>query len=61
MKEFTMSMFASEEHLLQAKLAYYERLLCTHKKVFTWVRDNPGCHPENIRKEILRLLEELED
>lgn len=61
MKQFVMSMFATKEHLLQAKAAYYERLLNNHKKIFTWVRDNPGCHPENIRKEILRLLEELED
>lgn len=25
------------------------------KKTLRWVKDNPGCHPENIRKEILRL------
>lgn len=61
MKQFTMSMFSSKEHLMQAKIAYYEQLLQEHKKIFTWVERNPGCHPENIRYEILRLLEELKD
>ncbi len=27
------------------------------KKVLNWVHDNPGCHPENIRKELLKLKE----
>lgn len=61
MKYFTMSMFASREDLLEEKIAYYEQLLQEHKKIFTWVKNNPGCHPENIRYEILRLLEELEN
>lgn len=61
MKEFTMSMFATHEHLLQAKVAYYEQLLNDHKKVFTWVKENPGCHPKNIQREIIYLLEELEN
>lgn len=25
------------------------------QKVLNWVKDNPGCHPENIRKELLKL------
>lgn len=25
------------------------------KKVLKWVNDNPGCHPENIRKELEKL------
>lgn len=27
-------------------------------KVLTWVHDNPGCHPENIRKELERLYQQ---
>jgi len=60
-KEFTMSMFATKEHLMQAKIAYYERILNDHRKIFTWIEQNPDCHPANIRREILRLLEELKD
>lgn len=27
------------------------------KKVLNWVDANPGCHPENIRQELLKLKE----
>lgn len=59
MKQFTMSMFASAEDLFEAKAEYYEKVVDEHRKVFEWVERNPCCHPENIRGEILRLLEEL--
>lgn len=61
MKQFTISQFKTHEHLLQAKVAYYERLLNTHKKIFEWVERNPSCHPDNIRFELRKLLEELEE
>lgn len=60
MKQFTMSMFTKTEHLLEAKVEHYESILEKHKSIFQWVKDNPDCHPENIRMEILRLLSELE-
>lgn len=54
-----MKQFAKREHLLESKCTYYESLLAEHKKVFEWIKRNPGCHPENVRQEIERLLEEL--
>lgn len=61
MKQFTMSMFASRQDLLEAKCSYLESLLAEHKKVFEWVMNNYGCHPGNIYYEIEKLLKELKE
>lgn len=61
MKQFTMSMFASRQDLLEAKCEYLDSLLAEHVMVFEWVMRNPGCHPDNIRYDIERLLRDLEE
>lgn len=61
MKEFTMSMFATQKDLFEAKCKYLEGIIADHKKSFEWVVNNPNAHVNNIRAEIKYLLDKLEN